>query len=133
MIKFQICIIFEGEEISRWKGIKSIGMICKTIKQAGKKVTERRYYISSLPSDVELFARTVREHWSVESMHWYLDVTFKEDANTTLDKTAAQNLNIINKWCWEENVFEKETLLYQYECQKVFGTDIKSVELDNEA
>ena len=87
------------QEKSRWKGIKSIGMICKTTKQDGKQVTERRYYISSLPSDVELFARTVREHWSVESMHWHLDVTFKEDANTTLDKTAAQNLNIINKWC----------------------------------
>ena len=35
----------------------------------------------------------------MEIMHWHLDVTFKEDANTTLDKTAAQNLNIINKWC----------------------------------
>lgn len=87
------------QEKSRWKGIKSIGMICKTTKQAGKEVTERRYYISSLPSDIELFARTVREHWSVEIMHWHLDVTFKEDANATLDKTAAQNLNIINKWC----------------------------------
>lgn len=32
-------------------------------------------------------------------MHWHLDVTFKEDDNTTLDKVAAQNLNIINKWC----------------------------------
>ena len=32
-------------------------------------------------------------------MHWHLDVTLKEDRNTTLDKTAAQNLNIINKWC----------------------------------
>lgn len=64
----------------------------KTTKQTGKEVTERRYYISSLPSDVELFARTVREHWSVEIMHWHLDVTFKEDANATLDKTAAQVL-----------------------------------------
>ncbi len=35
----------------------------------------------------------------MESMHWHLDVTFREDANTTLDKTAAQNLNIIRKWC----------------------------------
>ena len=34
----------------------------------------------------------------MEIMHWHLDVTFKEDANTTLDKTAAQNLNIIKKW-----------------------------------
>lgn len=83
---------------SRWKGIKSIGMICKTTGQLGKRVAERRYYISSLLSDVGLFARTVREHWPVEMMHWHLDVTFKEDSNTILDKTAAQNLNIINKW-----------------------------------
>ncbi len=87
------------QEKSRWKGIKSIGMICKTTEQEGKKATEKRYYISSLPLDVELFARTVREYWPVEIMHWHLDVTFKEDSNTTLDKTAAQNLNIINKWC----------------------------------
>ena len=32
-------------------------------------------------------------------MHWHLDGTFKEDANTTLDKQAAENLNIIRKWC----------------------------------
>ena len=32
-------------------------------------------------------------------MHWHLDVTFREDANTTIDKKAAQNLNIIRKWC----------------------------------
>jgi len=87
------------QEKSRWRGMKSIGMICKTTEGAGEREIERRYYISSLPSDVELFARTVREHWSVEIMHWHLDVTFKEDANATLDKTAAQNLNIINKWC----------------------------------
>lgn len=87
------------QEKCRWKGLKSIGMVCKTTQKGSEQVIERRYYISSLPQDVELFARTVREHWSVEIMHWHLDVTFKEDANTTLDKTAAQNLNIINKWC----------------------------------
>lgn len=32
-------------------------------------------------------------------MHRHLDVTFKEDANTALDKMVTQNLNIINKWC----------------------------------
>jgi len=31
-------------------------------------------------------------------MHCHLDVTFKEDVNTTQDRAAAQNLNIINKW-----------------------------------
>ena len=32
-------------------------------------------------------------------MYWYLNVTFKENANRTLDKRAAENLNIIRKWC----------------------------------
>lgn len=86
------------EEKDRWKGLKSIGMVRKTIKDGEKTITENRYYISSLPLDIGLFSKAVRQHWSVEVMHWHLDVTFKEDANTTQDKTAAQNLNIINKW-----------------------------------
>ena len=87
-----------------WAGMKSIGMEEKTIKREGKEKKEYRYYISSLKEDEKLFSRAVRGHWSVESMHWYLDVTFKEDANTTLDKQAAENLNIIRKWCISESV-----------------------------
>ena len=74
-------------EKSRWKGLKSIGMVRKTIKKGDKTVVEKRYYISSLANDIDLFARTIREHWSVEVMHWHLDVTFKEDANTTKDNS----------------------------------------------
>ena len=33
----------------------------------------------------------------VESYHWHLDVTFRENANHTVDKYAAYNLNIIKK------------------------------------
>ncbi len=83
----------------QWKGLKSIGMEKKTIRKGETEKEEYRYYISSLCEDIELFSRAVRGHWAVESMHWHLDVTFKEDANTTLDKTAAQNQNIIRKWC----------------------------------
>lgn len=79
----------------KWRGIKSIGMVVRTFNG----VTERRYYISSLPCDAEEFANAVRGHWSVEAMHWQLDVTFREDANHTLNKTAAANMNIIRKWC----------------------------------
>lgn len=82
-----------------WKGIKSIGMERKTVEKERKKTVEYRYFISSLKNDIETLSRAVREHWSVESMHWHLDVTFREDANKTLDKIAAQNQNIIRKWC----------------------------------
>ena len=81
-----------------WKGIKSIGMEEKTIESETGVRKEYRYYISSLNVEAETFQRAVRGHWSVKSMHWHLDVTFREDANQTLDKQAAQNLNIIRKW-----------------------------------
>jgi len=32
-----------------------------------------------------------------ETYHWHLGVTFREDANRTIDKDAAYNLNIIRK------------------------------------
>ena len=70
----------------------------KTIKRGKETITETRCYISSLKPNIELFAKAVRQHWSVEVMHWHLDVTFKEDANKTLDKIAAQNMNILRKW-----------------------------------
>ncbi len=81
-----------------WRGLKSIAMEKTTIQKGDKVQTAVRYYISSLPLDIETMSRAVRGHWSVESMHWHLDVTFREDANHTIDKTAAQNLNIIRKW-----------------------------------
>ena len=70
----------------------------KQIEKAGKITYEYRYFISSLKTDINEVSRAVRGHWSIESMHWHLDVTFREDANTTIDKMAAQNLNIIRKW-----------------------------------
>ncbi len=82
-----------------WKGLKSIAMERKSIEKDGVKKTEYRYYISSLKEDIETLSRAVRGHWSIESMHWQLDVTFREDTNRTIDKTAAQNQNIIRKWC----------------------------------
>lgn len=95
---------YQTEEIKwlgqrkEWKGLKSIGMEKKTIEREGKKKEEYRYFISSLGNDIETLSRAVRGHWSIESMHWHLDVTFREDANRTIDKTAAQNQNIIRKW-----------------------------------
>ena len=87
-------------QLKNWKGLKSIGMVRKTIThQNGEKTIEYRYYISSLKPNIEPFSRAVRGHWSVEVMHWHLDVTFREDANQTIEKQSAQNLNIIRKFC----------------------------------
>ena len=72
-------------------------MTCNTIIKEGKETSETRYFISSLPLDVKEIARAIRGHWMVESYHWHLDVTFREDDNHTLEKQAAFNLNILRK------------------------------------
>lgn len=83
-----------------WTGLKTIILTRNTITgEEGEEEREERYFISSLPLGIEEIARTVRGHWMVESYHWHLDVTFREDGNHTLEKQAAYNLNIIRKLC----------------------------------
>lgn len=81
----------------KWAGLKSICMTKNTVCKDGKTSEEVRYFISSLPVNAKELGRCIRGHWKVESFHWHLDVTFREDANQTLEKRAAYNLNIINK------------------------------------
>jgi predicted transposase YbfD/YdcC len=80
-----------------WAGLKSIAMTKNTITKNDKTTIEVRYFISSLEVDVKQMARAIRKHWMVESYHWHLDVTFREDDNRTIDKQAAYNLNILKK------------------------------------
>jgi predicted transposase YbfD/YdcC len=80
-----------------WAGLKSIAMTRNTITRNGKTTTETRYFISSLEVDAKEIARAIRGHWMVESYHWHLDVTFREDDDHTLNKHVAYNLNIMRK------------------------------------
>jgi predicted transposase YbfD/YdcC len=80
-----------------WSGFKTISMTRNTITKNGKTTVETRYFISSLELDVKEVARAIRSHWMVESYHWHLDVTFREDDNHTLDKHIAYSLNIMRK------------------------------------
>jgi predicted transposase YbfD/YdcC len=82
---------------NKWVKLKTIGMVEKTIEKDVKVTIEKRYYIISLDVDVPEFARCVRGHWAIESLHWHLDVTFREDFNKTLDENGALNLNILRK------------------------------------
>jgi predicted transposase YbfD/YdcC len=42
---------------------------------------------------VQRFAYAIRSHWSIENtLHWCLDVTFREDESRVRDRLAADNL-----------------------------------------
>lgn len=88
-------------DIKSWEGLKSIGLVKKTIDKAdGTKAQEKRYYISSLLLNICIFSNAIRKHWNVENkLHWQMDFTFKCDDNTTMNKNALFNLQIIKKFC----------------------------------
>lgn len=115
---FQTSDIHWYDKLNDWKGIQTIGLVRKTItkkelvkntrknvKNKEKKIekiittVENRYYISSRQVNIEEFNIATREQWSVENkIHWHLDFTFCQDKNTTTNKKALLNLEIIHKF-----------------------------------
>ena len=78
---------------NEWKGLKSVGLVTSRRVKNGEESIEIRYYLSSLAVDVELFARAVRGHWSVENAcHWSLDVTFREDDSRVRERVLGSNI-----------------------------------------
>lgn len=83
----------------KWEGIKSIGAVKKSVDTGEEQYVEKRYYISSLMLDIEMFSNAIRKHWNVENkLHWQLDFTFKCDKNGTVNKKALFNLQLIKKF-----------------------------------
>ena len=87
------------DDISGWKGLKSIVKITATREHNGKKSIEKRYYISSLLDEAKNYNSYIRQHWGVENaLHWTLDMTFGEDYQRKRKGKAAQNFSLIQKF-----------------------------------
>jgi predicted transposase YbfD/YdcC len=90
--------LFGGRK-SEWEGIKSFGKVVSKRTIDGKTSEETRYFITSLPCKVKQFAKAVRSHWSIEnSLHWSLDVTFKEDESRIRKGHGATNMAVIRRF-----------------------------------
>lgn len=78
---------------SQWPGLKAIGMAIRVSEKDGVITEDVRYYIVSRYLSGRRFAAAVRGHWSIENtLHWQLDVTFREDDNRVRNRYLTNNL-----------------------------------------
>lgn len=97
---YQMTVSEDFPELSRWTGLRTVGMTVRThVDKQGKSKTERRYFISSERRNGKLFAGYVRGHWGIEnSLHWVMDVTFREDDSRIRERTLADNISWIRRF-----------------------------------
>lgn len=98
-----------------WYGLNGVGMVFRETDVNGIKSTEKAYFIGSI-SSVKHFEKAVRNHWQVESMHWNLDVTYKDDANKTRKGCAPQNMAVVKRIAF--NMAKKDTIVHPKESMK---------------
>lgn len=86
-------------EKKKWKGLKSFGLVHKTLKKPdGTAEEEKRCYICSIGENADEFERAARGHWGVENhLHWQMDFTFQDDKNKSMAKTGGKNLQTMKK------------------------------------
>ena len=79
-----------------WPGLRSVGMVRSERREGDRVSVESRYYISSLESDAQRFLKATRSHWGIEnSVHWVLDMSFREDESRVRSGNAPENLATI--------------------------------------
>ena len=84
-----------------WPQLKAVVKVVghrQTAEGGPPPADQPRYYISSLAGSAEQLLAAVRSHWSIEnSLHWTLDVTFREDQCRVRKEHGPQNLNILRQ------------------------------------
>src|ERR671938_931753 len=88
------------EALSAWPGLRTVLAVetIRSVNGTDKVESEIRYFLSSGADDPATLGAAIRKHWSIENtLHWVLDVTFREDDSRVRDRRAARNLALLRK------------------------------------
>jgi len=82
----------------RFEGVRTLLRVDNRTEHADRCTFDTRLYISSAPLDIERLAAGARGHWGVESMHWLLDVEFKDDLSRFRAGNGAKNMAVVRRF-----------------------------------
>jgi predicted transposase YbfD/YdcC len=79
-----------------WPGLTALAMVESVRETADKVEQERRFYITSAALTADHLAPAIRDHWSIEnSLHWVMDMVFRDDESRVRNGNAPANLAAI--------------------------------------
>lgn len=90
---------FPGEY--RLPDIAAIVMVEATTHEKGATSRHRRFYVTSRALGAREAADAIRGHWAIEnSLHWVLDVTFKEDKCRSRTGHGPANMAVVRHFAF---------------------------------
>lgn len=115
----------------KWVDLHGIGMIIAKIEENGSISEQRHYFIYSCTNltAAELM-KAKRSHWSVEnSLHWVLDMSFREDDSRARKDYSAENINALRQFAY--NILKSDTSFKGSFPDKQFKCMLDTNYLDN--
>jgi len=98
----------QGKE--NWEKLETICMVYRERQFNDKIESDISYHMGSIENDAKKFANAIRGHWGVEnSLHWVLDVSFREDESRIRKGNAPGNFVVLRHIAL--NMIKKETSL----------------------
>lgn len=79
-----------------WEGLSGIGACVSTVTEKDETVTAVNYTIYSRQGmPAAEYGISARAHWGIEnSLHWVLDIAFREDESRIRAGNAVENMNM---------------------------------------
>jgi len=91
-----------------WAKLTSLVKLLTVRQTACKSEVTIRYFISSWDTSAQTFLKAIREHWQIEnSLHWVLDIAFREDDSRIRKDHAPQNMALLRHMAL--NLLKQET------------------------
>jgi predicted transposase YbfD/YdcC len=82
--------------LAGWRNLRTIVKVVDERHVNGETTLRTRYFVSSLTGGARQLLKAVRRHWGIEnSLHWVLDIAFREDDSRVRKDNGPANFAIL--------------------------------------